>query len=101
MSRQVVKPASSVTRALRAPQSAACDGVVLSRTSSQWTSSLSMTMRVSLGLGATLLAWGTCALAQAYEIAFREASIPMPDGVKLADLYLPQGDGRRKAAAGV
>ena len=50
-----------------------------------------MTMRLPLGLGATLLAWATCAPAQAYDIAFREASIPMPDGVKLAaDLYLPQ-----------
>jgi hypothetical protein len=39
-----------------------------------------MTMRVPLGLGVTLLAWGTCAPAQAYEIAFREASIPMSDG---------------------
>jgi hypothetical protein len=54
-----------------------------------------MTMRAPLGLGATLLAWATCAPAQAYEIAFREASIPMPDGVKLAaDLYLPQGGKR-------
>jgi predicted acyl esterase len=63
-------------------------------------------MRVSSGLGAAVLAWGTCSVAQgaspggvvrkaspvAYEIAFREASIPMPDGVRLAaDLYLPSG----------
>ena len=45
-------------------------------------------------LGATLLVWGTCALAQADGIAMREASIPMPDGVKLAaDLYLPREAG--------
>ena len=37
MSRQVVKPAVSVTSALRAPCSAACPGVVFSSSSSQCT----------------------------------------------------------------
>jgi putative CocE/NonD family hydrolase len=58
-----------------------------------------MKMRFLLGA----VAWGTCALAgvaraegepspPSHEIGFREASIPMPDGVKLAaDLYLPSG----------
>jgi uncharacterized protein len=66
-------------------------------------------LRVPAGLGVILLAGSTGAQAQvaiprsapraasppAYEIAFREASIPMPDGVKLAaDLYLPAGGKR-------
>ena len=52
-----------------------------------------MTMRVSLGLGGDAPGWARCALAQDHEIAFREASISMPDGVKLAaDLYLPASD---------
>ena len=66
-------------------------------------------MMSSASLAAALLAWGGCALAggaspavaarepsaPSYEIVFKEASIQMPDGVRLAaDLYLPAGGKR-------
>ncbi len=60
-------------------------------------------MRNAAALGGALLAVGSCSWAASarepssptHEIAFQEASIPMPDGVRLAaDLYLPRGGAR-------
>ena len=65
-------------------------------------------MRVSAGLGSTILALAPARsrtvrapAGVANGIAMREAVIPMPDGVKLAaDLYLPDGRQARRAFPG-